>query len=134
MVMAEEVDTILDPDSGLPADGMTKEEACLAIVKQSGRALADLDQTTLCKLNLSYRLYPPFFWDQIKKTKEVGQWVSEVTVTGAPYQQGDLWYVAVEIRSGGGKSEKQNAMIKFYELEDKTLCFLIGSKEKGVVD
>jgi len=25
-------------------------------------------------------------------------------------------------------------MIKFYELEDKTLCFLIGSKEKGVVD
>lgn len=51
-----------------------------------------------------------------------------------PYQEGDLWYVPVEIRSGTGKSETQNAMIKFYQLEGKTLCFIIGSKEKGVVD
>jgi len=58
----------------------------------------------------------------------------EVAVTGAPYQEGDLWYVPVEIRIGSGKSETQNAMIKFYEFEGKTLCFIIGSKEKGVVD
>jgi len=90
MVMAEEVDTILDPDSGLPADSTSRQDACLAIIQQSGRALIDLDQATLRRLNLSYRLYPPFFWHQIKKAKEVGQWVSEVTVTGAPYQQGDL--------------------------------------------
>jgi len=25
-------------------------------------------------------------------------------------------------------------MIKFYDFEDKTRCFIIGSKEKGVVD
>jgi|GEM_PF-805951 len=134
VVVDEEVDTMVDPDSGLIADGMSREEACLAIVKQTGQALIDLDQATLCKLDLFFRLYPPAIWDQIRKMKEVGQWVSEFTVTGAPYQEGDLWYVPVEIRSGGGKSEKQNAMIKFYELEGKTLCFIIGSKEKGVVD
>ncbi len=134
VVMESEVDCTVDPDSGLVADGMTREEACLAIVQQSGRALVDLDQTTLCRLNLFYRLYPPAIWEQIRKMKEAGQWVSEVAITGAPYQEGELWYVPVEIRSGGGKSETQNAMIKFYELEGKTLCFIIGSKEKGVVD
>lgn len=133
-VVENEVDCEVDPDSGLVADGMTRQEACLAIVQQSGRALVDLDQATLCRLNLFYRLYPPQIWDQIRKMKEAGQWVSEVAVTGAPYQEGDRWYVPVEIRSDGGKSEAQNAMIKFYELEGKTLCFLIGSKEKGVVD
>jgi hypothetical protein len=134
VVVENEVDCEVDPDSGLVADGMTREEACLAIVKQSGRALVDLDQATLRSLNLFYRLYPPQVWDQIKKAKEAGQWVSEVAVTGAPYQEGDLWYVPVEIRSGGGKSETQNAMIKFYDFEGRTRCFLIGSKEKGVVD
>lgn len=33
-----------------------------------------------------------------------------------------------------GKGEVQTAMIKFYEMEGKTLCFIVGSKEKGVVD
>lgn len=134
VVVENEVDCEVDPDSGLVADGMTREEACLAIVKQSGRALVDLDQGTLCRLNLFYRLYPPEVWEQIKKAKAAGQWVSEVAITGTPYQEGDLWFVPVEIRIGSGRSETQNAMIKFYELEGKTLCFLIGSKEKGVVD
>ncbi len=134
VVVENEVDCQVDPDHGLPADGMTREEACLAIVKQSGRALVDLDQATLRRLNLSYRLYPPPLWEQIKKAKEAGQWVSEVVVSGPPYQEGDRWYVPVEIRSGIGNSEMQNAMIKFYELERKTFCFIIGSKEKGVVD
>jgi len=134
VVVENEVDCEVDPDSGLAADGMTREEACLAIVKQPGRALIDLDQATLCRLNLFYRLYPPAIWEQIKKAKETGQWVTEVAVTGVPYQEGDLWYVPVEIRSGTGKSETQNAMIKFYDFEGKTLCFIIGSKEKGVVD
>lgn len=113
---------------------MTREEACLAIVKQAGRALVDLDQTTFCRLNPFYRLYPPHAWEQVKKAKAAGQWVSEVAVTGAPYQEGDLWFVPVDIRIGDGRSQTQNAMIKFYELEGRTLCFLIGSKEKGVVD
>jgi hypothetical protein len=68
VVVEQEVDCMVDPDSGLIADGMTREEACLAIVQQTGQ------------------------------------------------------------------SETRNAMIKFYQLEGKTLCFIIGSKEKGVVD
>jgi len=134
VVVENEVDCEVDPDSGLIVDGMTREEACLAIVEQSGRALVDLDQAAICRLNLFYRLYPPLAWEQVKKAREAGQWVKEVAITGAPYQEGDLWFVPVEIRSGTGQSEKQNAMIKFYELEGKTLCFIVGSKENGVVD
>ncbi len=134
VVVKQEVDCLVDPDSGLVADGMTQEEACLTIVKQTGQALIDVDQATLCKLDLFFRLYPPSIWDQIRKMKEAGQWASEFAITGAPYREGDLWYVPVEIRSKASQSETQNAMIKFYHLEGKTLCFIIGSKEKGVVD
>jgi len=125
---------MVDPDSGLVADGMTQEEACLAIVRQAGQALIDLDQTTLRKLDLFFRLYPPHIWEQLKKMKEAGQWVGEVVITGAPYRENDLWYVPLEIRGKTGQNETRNAMIKFYELEGKTRCFIIGSKEKGVVD
>jgi hypothetical protein len=66
--------------------------------------------------------------------KEAGQWVSEVTITGTPYEQGDLRYVPLEIRSTTGEPETENAVIKFYQFGDKTSCFIVGSKEKGVVD
>ena len=59
VVVEKEVDCMVDPDSGLIADGMTREEACLAIVKQAGQALVDVDQATLRKLDLFFRLYPP---------------------------------------------------------------------------
>ena len=44
VVVEEEVDCMVDPDSGLIADGMTREEACLAIVKQTGQALIDVER------------------------------------------------------------------------------------------
>ncbi len=134
VVVEEEVDSMVDPDSGLIADGMTPEEACLEIAKQTGRALVDLDIDTLCKLDLFFRLYPPQIWEQIKKMKDNGQWVKEVAITGEPYQEGNLWFVPIEVRGQTGQNEVQNAMIKFYEMEGKTFCFIIGSKEKGVVD
>jgi hypothetical protein len=134
VIVEEEVDCLVDPDSGLIADGMTRQEACLEIAKQTGRALVDLDIETLCKLDLFFRLYPPQIWEQIEKMKENGQWVEEVVITGEPYQEGELWFVPIEIRGQTGNNEIQNAMIKFYEMEDKTFCFIIGSKEKGVVD
>jgi len=134
VVVEEEVDCMVDPDSGLIADGMTRPEACLEIAKRTGRALVDLDIETLCKLNLFFRLYPPQIWEQIIKMKENGQWVKEVVITGEPYQEGELWYVPLEVRGQTGQNEVQNAMIKFYEMEGKTFCFIIGSKEKGVVD
>ena len=134
VIVEEEVDCMVDPDSGLIADGMTPEQACLEIAKQTGKALVDLDIKTLCKLDLFFRLYPPQIWEQIQKMKENGQWVKEVAITGEPYQEGQLWYVPIEVRGQTGENEVQNAMIKFYEMEGKTFCFIIGSKEKGVVD
>lgn len=134
VVVENEVDCMVDPDSGLIADGMTREVACREIVQRTGQALIDLNQATLCKFDLFYRLYPPQIWEQLQKMKEAGQWVSEFAITGPPYQEDDLWYVPVEVRSKTGQSETQNAMIKFYQFEGKTHCFIIGSKEKGVVD
>ena len=134
VVVEEEVDCIVDPDSGFIADKMTKQEACQEIVKQTGQALVDLDVDTLCKCDLFFRLYTPDIWEQIRKIKEDGQWVSEFNITGEPYQENELWYVPCEIKTAGGQAEIQNPMIKFYEMEGKTFCFIIGSKEKGVVD
>ena len=134
VVVEEEADCMVDPDSGLIANGLTRQEACLKIAKQTGQALVDLDIETLCKLDLFFRLYPPQIWEQIEKMKENGQWVKEVVITGEPYQEGELWFVPIEIRGQTGQNEIQNAMIKFYEMEGKTFCFIIGSKEKGVVD
>lgn len=134
VVVEEEVDCMVDPDSGLIAGGMTKQEACLEIIKRTGQALVDMDIETLCKLDLFFRLYPPEIWEQVKKLKEDGKWIKEVVITGQPYQEEELWYVPLEIRYQTGKNEVQNAMIKFYELEGKNLCFIIGSKEKGIVD
>jgi hypothetical protein len=133
-IVEEEVDCMVDPDSGLIADGMTREEACLAIVEQAGRALIDIDISTLTKLDLFFRLYTPEIWEKIRKMKAAGQWIDKFAVIGAPYQEGELWYVACEMTVASGTSEVQNAMIKFYQMEGKTLCFIIGSKEKGVVD
>jgi hypothetical protein len=133
-IVEAEVDCIVDPDSGLIADGMTHEEACLAIVKQSGQALIDVDISTLRKLNLFFRIYTPQIWEKVKEMKAAGKWVDTFTITGVPYQQGDCWYVACEVKSGGGKAEVNTPMIKFYEMEGHTYCFIIGSKEKGVVD
>ncbi len=134
VVVENEVDCLVDPDSGLIADGMTQEQACLEIVKQTGQALVELDQVTLCKLDLFFRLYPPQIWEQLREMKETGQWVKEVSITGEPYSEGELWFVPLEIRGPNDQNEVQNAMIKFYELKGKTFCFIIGSKEKGVVD
>ena len=133
-IVENEVDCLVDPDSGLIADGMIREEACLQIVEQTGQALIDLDIDILCKLDLFYRLYPPEIWEQIKKMKDSGQWVNEFNITGEPYQENELWYVPCEIKTAGGQGEIQNPMIKFYEMEGSTYCFIIGSKEKGVVD
>jgi hypothetical protein len=134
VVVEQEVDCLVDPDSGLVADGITPEEACLAIVKQTGQALVDLDRTTLCKLDLFFRLYPPHIWEQIAKMKDAGQWVSEFVITGAPYREGDCWYVPAEVRSKARPREVTSPMIRFYHFEGRTFCFIVGSKEKGVVD
>ncbi len=133
-VVEDEIDSMVDPDSGLAVDNMTKQQACLEIVRQTGRALVDLDPAALCKLDLFFRLYTPDIWEQLKQMKQAGQWVDELVITGEAYEEDGFWYVPCEIRMLDGKSEVQTPMIKFYEMEGKTLCFIVGSKEKGVVD
>lgn len=133
-VVEDEIDCMVDPDSGFAVGGMTRQQACLEIVRRAGHALVDLDAATLCKLDLFFRLYTPDIWEQLKRMKQAGQWVDEFVITGDAYKEDDFWYVPCEIRMSGGKSEVQTAMIRFYEMEGKTLCFIVGSKEKGVVD
>ena len=66
--------------------------------------------------------------------KTDGKWVDNVAITGQPYQQGNFWYVPSEISMQNGKTEVATPMIKFYQFDESTHCFIIGSKEKGIVD
>jgi len=127
-------DCWVDPDSGLAADGMTRQEACQAIVKEMRRALVDLDIETLCKLDLMFLEFAPEMWEQLRQMKEAGQRVDEFVATGDAYEEDDFWYVPCELRGSDGKTEVQTPMIKFYEMEVKTLCIIVGSKEHGIAD
>lgn len=127
-------DCWVTPDSGLVADGMTRQQACLEIVRQTGKALIDLDIEKLCKLDLFFHRYAPEHWDLLKKRKESGPWVNEYVITGDIYEEGEFWYVPSEIRISDGKREVLTMMIKFYEMEGKTICIIVGSKETGVAD
>ncbi len=127
-------DCWVTPDSGLVADGMTKREACQEIIRQTGKALMDLDIEKLCSLDLFFHRYAPEHWDLLKKRKESGPWVKEYVITGDIYEEGDFWYVPSEIRISDGVIEPQTLMIKFYEMEGKTICIIVGSKERGIAD
>jgi hypothetical protein len=133
-IVEEEVDCMVDPDSGLIADGISREEACLEIVRQTAKALIELDIPKLKSLNLFFRTYPDWMWNKLKEKKQSGQWVAELSIIADAYQQDDLWYVPCKLVSAGGKTEFTTPMIKFYEMEGRTYCFIIGSKEKGIVD
>jgi hypothetical protein len=134
VVVTQEVDCMVDPDSGLAVGEMTHEEACRELVKQACQAIIDLDQAKLKSLALFFRLWPPQIWEQVAKMKEAGQWVQSYEITGEPYPEGDVWFLPTELKAADGKTETQTVMIKFYTFDGTTRCFSIGSKEKGVVD
>ncbi len=132
--VTEEVDCMVDPDSGLVVDEMTREEACLELTRQACQAMIDLDEAKLKSLALFFRMWPPQIWEQVRKMKAAGEWAQGYEITGEPYQEGDRWYVPTEVKLPGGKTETQTVMIKFYDFDGATYAFSIGSKEKGVVD
>ncbi len=133
-VVQNRFDCWVDPDSGLAADGMTRQEACQAIVKEMRRALVDLDIETLCKLDLMFLEFAPEMWEQLRQMKEAGQRVDEFVATDDAYEEDGFWYVRCELRGNDGRTEIQTPMIKFYEMGGKTLCIIVGSKEGGVAD
>ncbi len=134
IVVEQEVDCMVDPNSGLAVGEMTHEEACRELVRQSCQAMIDLDVAKLKSLALFFRLWPPQIWEQVRQMKEAGQWVQGYEITGEPYPEGDVWFLPTELELANGKTETQTVMIKFYSFDGTTRCFSIGSKEKGVVD
>lgn len=134
IVVEQEVDCWVDPDSGLDVGEMPQEEACVELAKQACQAMIDLDEAKLKSLALFFRLWPPFLWDQVRQMKEAGQWVQGYEITGEPYPEGDVWFLPTELKMANGKTEPQTIMIKFYDFDGAERCFSIGSKEKGVVD
>jgi len=133
-IVRNDFDCWVTPDSGLVADGMTKPEACLEIARQTGKALIDLDIERLCKLDLFFLQYAPEHWELLKKRKESEPWANEYVITGDVYEEGEFWYVPSEIRINGDTCEVLTMMVKFYEMEGKTICVIVGAKETGVAD
>ena len=134
LIVEEEVDCMVDQDSGLVADGMTREEACLELARQACQAMIDLDRAKLESLALFFRLWPDPIWEQVETMKAAGQWIQSYEITGEPYQEGGRWFVPTEVKGPGDSTEIQTVMIKFYDFDGVTHAFSIGSKEKGVVD
>lgn len=134
IVVEQEVDCWVDPDSGLAVSEMTHEEACRELARQVCQAMIDLDEAKLESMALFFRLWPPQIWEQVHKMKEAGQWVQSYEITGEPYPEGDVWFLPTELKMANGKTETQTIMIRFYDFNGAKRCFSIGSKEKGVVD
>ena len=134
VVVEQEVDCWVDPDSGLAVGELSREEACRELARQACQAMIDLDEKKLESLALFFRLWPPFLWDQVRQMKEAGQWVESYEITSEPYPEGDVWFLPTELKMANGKTETQTIMIKFYDFDGNVRAFSIGSKEKGVVD
>ncbi len=134
LVVEQEVDCLVDPDSGLGVGQMSRDEACRELVKQTCQAMIDVNEAKLESLALFFRLWPPSLWDEVRQMKEAGQWVDSYEITGEPYPEGDVWFLPTELKMANGKTEVQTVMIKFYDFDGNVRCFSIGSKEKGVVD
>ncbi len=134
IVVEQEVDCWVDPDSGLDVGQMSHEEACRELARQACQAMIDLDEAKLESLALFFRLWPSYLWEQVRQMKEAGQWVQSYEITGEPYPEGDVWFLPTELKMANGKTETQTIMIKFYDFDGQKHCFSIGSKEKGVVD
>jgi hypothetical protein len=133
--VTEEPDVLASPDSGFNPAGMTREEACRALVQEMGRAMiaGDVDGLRKCA---------PFFWVVKDETfsharaaaEKSGTMPVELTVRGEAYQEGGHWFIACSIRNRNGNREDSTAMIKFYRFGNQERCIVIGSKEKGVYD
>jgi hypothetical protein len=134
-VVSEEPDVLATPENGLDSAGMSREDACRALVERMGQAAIEGDVAKI-------RQCAPFFWvvkdevfAQARATAEkTGRIPVEVTVQGKAYQEGDHWFIPCVLRNRNGSREASTAMIKFYRFGDQERCTIIGTKEKGVYD
>jgi hypothetical protein len=134
-VVSEEADTDATPDNGLDATGLSREEACRALVERMGKALIEDDVAQL-------RQCAPFFWVVPDETfaqsraaaEQSGRVPVEVTVLGTAYQEGNHWFIRCGMRFRNGSRDESTAMVKFYTFGNQERCIVIGSKEKGAYD
>ncbi|MBI5387605.1 MAG: hypothetical protein HZA90_23340 [Verrucomicrobia bacterium] len=134
-VVSEEPDTLATPDNGLDATGMSREDACRALVQRMGKAMIEGNVAQL-------RHFAPFFWVVPDETfaqaraaaEKAGRFPVELTVLDKAYREGDHWFIRCGMRHQNGSRDESTAMIKFYRFGDRNRCIVIGSKEKGIYD
>ena len=134
-VVSEEPDTDAMPDNGQDATGLSREEACRALVQRMGRAMIEGNIA-------EFRQCAPFFWVVPDETlaqgfaaaEKSGRAPVDLIVKGKAYQEGDHWFIPCSIVNRNGSREDSTAMIKFYRFGDMERCIVIGSKEKGMYD
>jgi hypothetical protein len=134
-VVAEEADIAATPDNGQDATGLSREEACRALVQRMGRAMIEGNIA-------EFRQCAPFFWvvpdetlaQGVAAAEKSGRAPVEMTVLGQAYQEGNHWFIRCGMRFRNGSRDESTAMIKFYRFGDQERCIVIGSKEKGAYD
>ncbi|MBN1765965.1 MAG: hypothetical protein JW860_11950 [Sedimentisphaerales bacterium] len=123
VVVEEEIDCIVHPGMGMPADDMTAEEACLQLVKKVIQATNQFDYKTVQNLRFPAPI-PPDEILEAMKAQLGNQPLIELIKHGNPYQHGDMWYLPVTLLEGGRKTKKEDIPIKFYEFDGKSYCII----------
>ena len=110
----------------MPADGLTEEQACVKLVDALFQAINDGDREAFAR----FYLVPlrDEHWQVLLGLRPIQ------VERGEPYSEGEFWYVPCRIILSDGRAEPTTPMIKFYEMEGKSYCFRVGSKERGLVD
>lgn len=121
--VTNEHDIIVHPGIGMPTDGLTREQACIKIIKDVTKAMNDLDWETVTKLQFPFGIPPEELLAQLNVDQYEPPLV-ELQEIGEPYQKGDYWFVHCVYKEPDGKVKEENVPIKFYEFDGRSYCLI----------
>jgi hypothetical protein len=122
-LVTNEHDIIISPDAGMPADGLTNEEACEKIVRHVAEAMNARDWRWVSKLMFPFGQPPKEMLAKIPT--DTNKPLVEILETGKPYEKDGYWYIPSKSRETGGKLKDEQVPVKFYEFDGKRYCMIM---------
>ncbi|MHC4430894.1 MAG: hypothetical protein ACYTBS_03555 [Planctomycetota bacterium] len=121
--VTNEHDIIVHPGIGMPTEGLTREQACMKIIRDVTKAMNDLDWETVAKLQFPFGVPPEELLAELKIDQYEPPLV-ELQELGEPYQKGDYWFVHCVYKEPNGQIKEEEVPVKFYEFDGKSYCLI----------
>ncbi|MHC4457285.1 MAG: hypothetical protein ACYS0I_09365 [Planctomycetota bacterium] len=122
-----------DPNYGMSAEGLTKDEACKRIIEQYWQAMIDEDWEKARKL----RSFPEGrLWEDMK-AQYYDNMPAEIIEIQQPYSEDDWVTIAIVIRMSDGTVTSNKLMIKFRQINNIEWCHIVGNygpRELNAID